>query len=318
MKESRTSAMLQTLLHRFSTKRAQSLTPWPQTATRGKIGDDLIADYLATGRRPWSRGYDAFKEAFLAQHLADPLLLQRVATDDPLPPGYGEFLDERVVEYPWLLSRLQERPARVLDAGSSLNHAYLLDHPRLRVRDLTLVTLAPESQCHWQRRISYVFADLRHLPFRDNFFDEVVSISTVEHVGKVNHLYTRDRRFHENDNTAFGAAVRELRRVCRPGGKAYITVPFGRHTDFGWYQQFDARLLDQLVDAFAPALMNATYFRYGDGGWQVSDRASCADCEGFDIHATKYKDPRSQRDYDPDFAAASRGIAALELWKGNA
>jgi SAM-dependent methyltransferase len=295
--------MLKQLLHRLG----------PRSGAR--CDDDLVS-YLEAGRRPWSRGYEAFKEQFIARHLDDAFLQARAA-DAPLPARYGEFLDERVVVYPWLLSRLPLTPVRLLDAGSTLNHAFLLDHSHVRDRELTLLTLAPERQCHWQRRISYVFADLRDLPFRNDFFDEVVSVSTIEHVGKENGLYTADHRFMESDNQAFCQAVRELRRVCRPGGKVYITVPFGRYTDFGWYQQFDGKLLDRLVEAFAPIRVKETYFKYANGGWQVSSRAACADCEGFDIHATRYKDPRSERDYDPDLAAASRGIAALELWKGD-
>jgi SAM-dependent methyltransferase len=292
--------MLKQLLHRLN--------------PRGKDTADLAA-YLAGGRRPWSRGYQVYKEQFIARHLSEAFLQAR-ATDDVLPQRYGEFLDERVVEYPWLMSRLAQSPSRLLDAGSSLNHAYLLDHPRLRIRNLSIVTLAPEQECYWQRGISYAYADLRELPFRDDFFDEVVSVSTIEHVGKENRFYTTDRRFSENDNEAFQIAVRELRRVCRPGGKVYITLPFGRYTDFGWYQQFDSELVDRLLDVFVPARVKETCFRYAQGGWHISDRSACRECEGFDIHATRYKDPRSRRDYDADFAAASRAIVALELWKG--
>ena len=108
-----------------------------------------------------------------------------------------------------------------------------------------------------------------------------------------------------------------MRRVCKEGGDLLLTVPFGRYTDFGWYQQFDARLLDQAIAAFGPCDVDETFFRYVDGGWTLGDRGSCADCEGFNIHATRYFDPTSSRDYDPDFAAASRGIAAIKMTKRN-
>ncbi len=54
---------------------------------------------------------------------------------------------------------------RVLDAGSVLNHAHVLDG--LPHGDLTIVTLEPEPHAFFARRISYVYADLRELPFRD-------------------------------------------------------------------------------------------------------------------------------------------------------
>src|SRR5690349_18293446 len=87
---------------------------------------DLQA-YLRNGRRPWSRGYDVFKQQFLHECLTDADLLSRFADGSPLPDRFGEFLDERVVEYPWLFTRLQNGVGRLLDAGSTLNHGYLLN-----------------------------------------------------------------------------------------------------------------------------------------------------------------------------------------------
>ncbi len=314
--------MIKRLLHKIWRR----CTPRPE---------DEVAAYVRNGRRPWSPGYVLFKDQFIAHSLADPELLERFRTGQPLPAGYGEFLDERVVEYPWLLARLASARAgsvsdgpneavahaagsdgRILDGGSILNYPHIVAHPVLAHANLTIVTLAPEGHCFWQRGVNYVFADLRDLPFRDNYFDQVVSVSTLEHVDKDNAMiYTSDEKFKENKGLDFTAAVQELKRVCKPGGKVYVTVPFGRFTDFGWFQQFDAPLLDRLIAAFAPAQVRQTFFRYADGGWQFCTREDCAPCEAFNIHATRYMDPSSTLDYDPDYAAASRGIAALELWK---
>jgi len=277
--------------------------------------DDVEA-YLAGGRRPWSRGYEAYRNACVARAIRDEAVMGAMRSKGRLPAGYGEFLDERVVEYPWVFSTMRPDAAMLLDAGSILNAAHLIDHPRLQNKKLHIVTLAPEDVCFWRLGVSYLFADLRRLPFADGTFDQVLCISTLEHVGKDNSIYTTDGAFRESRNADFEVAVRELGRVCKPGGQLLLSVPFGRFTDFGWYQQFDAALLDRVIAAFAPAKVDETFFRYADGGWQVSDRDSCADCEGFNIHDTKHFNPRSSRDYDPDFAAASRGIAALVLTKG--
>jgi SAM-dependent methyltransferase len=275
-----------------------------------------IAAYVRNGRRPWSRGYAAYKEAYICRWLADGAFLERLGRDDELPAGYGEFLDERVIEYPWFLARVNETPGRLLDAGSTLNHAFALTHPRLEDKEVTIVTLGPEASCFWQRRVSYVFADLRDLPFRDGFFDEVVSLSTIEHVGKDNtSLYTSDPAFRENSNRDFLKAVRELKRVCKAGGRVYITGPYGQYTDFGWYQQFDRALIDQLIAAFGPARIRETFFSYEAGGWRRTRKDACGHLQGFDIHATRHMNPQSTRDYDRDYAAASRAVAALELWK---
>src|SRR5436190_14422667 len=116
--------------------------------------------FLRSDRRPWSRGYEEHKEAEIVRALSDDGLRM-----ESLPPGYGFRLDERIVEYPWLFSHLPAGPGRLLDAGSVLNFAWLIDHPRLRDKQLHICTLAPETRCFWRRGISYAYDDLRRLPY---------------------------------------------------------------------------------------------------------------------------------------------------------
>src|SRR5438874_13340516 len=88
-----------------------------------------IEQYLAGGRVPWSEGYSKYKNAFIASVFADPVLMARFAASAELPTGYAPRLDERVVEYPWVLSRLRDRPGRILDAGSTFATNLVLDLP---------------------------------------------------------------------------------------------------------------------------------------------------------------------------------------------
>src|SRR5688572_16844446 len=66
--------------------------------------DSLIQTYLENGRIPWSPGYIEHRTECLARTLEDKVLLQRFRESDQLPSGYGYRMDERVVEYPWVLS----------------------------------------------------------------------------------------------------------------------------------------------------------------------------------------------------------------------
>lgn len=274
----------------------------------------LLKEFQRSGRRPWAPGYLVYREDLIRECIHDGDLAVAFANGTTLPAGYGYAVDERIIEYPWLASVTGSEPARALDAGSALNHGFLLDSPPFSSKDLHIVTLAPEPTQYVRRGVSYLFCDLRNLPYRDGWFDEVYSISTLEHVGMDNSLYVPDGVRTELDPRGFLDAVREIVRITRAGGKIALTVPFGKYTNFHWYQQFDAALLDVMIAAFNPRKVRETIYRYTSEGWSRSTRAECVDVEGFDIQNTKYFNPASTRGLDPDNAAGSRAVAALEIW----
>jgi hypothetical protein len=223
-----------------------------------------------------------------------------------LPTGYGVGIDERVVEYPWLFSQLPSGPGLLLDAGSALNHGYLLHRSPLADKRVVIVTLAPEKFSHWRMGIGYLFDDLRGSILGDERFDCVASISTIEHIGLDNTLlYTTDGRLKEADSDGYVLAVREFRRVLRKGGVCFISVPFGRAVVRGWFQVFDLRMIERIVTEFGPAAHSIDYFGYSATGWQRCDPLSLADATVFDVH--------SEHAPAPDLAASSRGVACIKL-----
>lgn len=259
--------------------------------------------FRLTGRCPWSFGYIAYKRKRISQ-----VINVEGFDSHSLPRGYGFRLDERIVEYPWFLSRLPDGSGTLLDAGSILNYDFLLKHPRLASKRIFISTLAPEAECFWRYGVSYVYEDLRDSCFRDESFDWVASLSTVEHIGMDNTmLYTADAGKRESDKFAYLQAAAEFRRLLKAGGTLYLSVPFGKHEDHGWFQIFDAGMVDRLIETFAPTRVTETHFRYTESGWVPSDRAASRDGTYFDIHKRKK--------YDADFAAASRAVACLELVK---
>lgn len=269
---------------------------------KNAVDSALVPAYFARGRKPWTLGYNTVKRRAICAAIDAGML----AGDTALPVGYGFRIDERVVEYPWAFARLPKSRAMVLDAGSALNHDFLLDRAPLRDADLTICTLAPEKRCYWDRSISYVYDDLRRSRFGDGVFDTVVSISTIEHIGLDNTmLYTADPSKRETDGGGFQQAVREFRRVLKPGGVCLITVPFGRARNHGWFQVFDKAMIEEVVQSFDPAECERTFFGYAPDGWHLARAEDLADATCFDIHV--------QKRYDEDFAAFSRGVACLRL-----
>lgn len=271
--------------------------------------------YLLSNRRPWRPGYSEYKARALYRILANSAMLDLFREGKELPGNYGVRLDARVVEVPWALSRLSPGPGMLLDAGSSLNHDHILTAPPLATKAISILTLAPEARCYWERGISYLYGDLRRTVLRDAAFDEVVCISTIEHVGMDNAMYAQEDNGRKGPvEGGYLEAVRELRRIVAPGGRLYMTFPFGRYENHGWFQQFDARMADNVLQTFTPARYQETIFEYGASGWRRSSRSSCAECSFFDVHTSRYFDPTSDVDFPPDFPAGERAVACLELW----
>jgi len=269
---------------------------------------EKIRQYLDSGRIPWSEGYKEYRYGYLKGILHDANVLQCFACGDDLPAGHGVGLDERVVEYPWLLGRLQNSTGFLLDAGSVLNYPFLLEHPGLQGRPMVLMTLAPESYMAKSARVSYVFGDLRKTFFQDNTFTDIVCVSTLEHVGQDNtRLYTGDSRYRENQSESGLLAVCEFHRILAPGGHLYLTMPFGRPQNLGWLQQYDSERLQAVADAFGTPPVRRDFFRLNANGWQRSTEADCSSCEYYDVH--------SAAGPAPDKAAAARAVACCQFKK---
>jgi SAM-dependent methyltransferase len=107
---------------------------------------------------------------------------------------------------------VERRPARFLDAGCGEGYgvALLASHwPRAVGVGLDYdphVTRHARS-AHGSRRTAYLQGALTSIPLPDKTFDIVVSLQTVEHMWSP------------------GDYVRELHRVCRPGGTVVISTP---------------------------------------------------------------------------------------------
>ncbi len=267
-----------------------------------------ILAQVARSRVSWIPGYGRFRGSYVSSVLSNSALMTAFREKRRLPPKYGFRFDERVIEYPWVLSRLSDSTTMLLDAGAALNHSFLLNSPRLGGKTIVIYTLSPEGEAAYRTpNISYIYGDLRRTVLRDCVFEEAVCISTIEHVGLDNtHFYTRDPVYKESAESGFGLVMRELRRVLVPGGRLLLTAPYGRHRQLGWFQVFDRTRVQQVIAAFGGAVQSECYYRY-ENAWQIADAEECAACE--------YRDPHAMGSPGKSSPVAAGAVACLELLK---
>ena len=172
------------------------------------------------------------------------------------PPG----TDERLVEVPWVLSRL--RTGRVLEVGYAFAEpAYIAALVEADPGELVGADLATAEVPGFET----VVADARSLPFPDRSFDQVLLVSTLEHIGADNALYGVTG---EPDASGRPGALRELRRILRPAGSLLVTVPLGEPGDYGWFRQEDVRGWTRLFTGAGFFVEEQEAYELGEEGWR--------------------------------------------------
>jgi len=132
---------------------------------------------------------------------------------DQIAPSWYNFRHHSIFRRE--LEALAERwgEGRLLNLGCAHGPDFLPFKPDFELHGADLSTemlrLARKYSSKFDFRVHLTAADVRSLPYCDNTFDFAVSVATYHHVkGKADKL----------------AALRELKRVLKPGGEAFITV----------------------------------------------------------------------------------------------
>jgi SAM-dependent methyltransferase len=173
------------------------------------------------------------------------------------------WADERAIEIPWALARYRGERT-VLDVGYAFAEpAYLEGLTALGAAELVGVDLA-EAEVPGLRP---VVADVRKLPFGDGSFELAYCISTLEHVGRDNAVYSIESAREEGGDAA---ALRELRRVLAKDGRLVVSVPTGERDDQGWQLQ---RTPDDWIAVFEGAgfvVYEDELYTHTSEGWRTA------------------------------------------------
>jgi SAM-dependent methyltransferase len=121
----------------------------------------------------------------------------------------------RYVELPWARAALAASPGEhVLDIASPKLLAVALSDTGV---DVTSIDVYEPEIVRWRRlagnrpRLEFTVADARELPFDDHSFDHAYSVSVIEHI---------------DSDDGDGAALAEIARCVKPGGRVVLTLPF--------------------------------------------------------------------------------------------
>ena len=172
--------------------------------------------------------------------------------------------DERVIEIPWVLSRV--RPTgRVLEVGYAFAEPPYLGALLRSGVELVGVDRAIREV----EGMETVEADVRDLPFPDESFDQVLLVSTLEHVGADNTVYGLESEPDAGGDARL-AALRSLRRVLRGDGALLVTVPVGEPGEYGWFRQEDERGWTRLFARAGFFVEERETYELVPDGWRAS------------------------------------------------
>jgi len=269
-----------------------------------------IQAYIDNGRVAWSEGYQEYKRQEIQKAIQNQQIIEAFKKTH-LPEKYGFRLDERIVEYAWIFANLSRESKTMLDAGSTFNFDYLVNDEIIKNKYLFIHTYHPEMPSYHTNRISYVYGDLRELPYKDDFFDEIVCQSTIEHIDMDNSMYGYDITHHQKQEVKsyeYLKAVQETLRVLKSQGLFLLTFPYGKFENHGFFQQFDKEMLDQILLLMANiGNYELSFFRYTPEGWIVTSQESCQNIESFNPHTNRGK--------GTDGAAHCRSICCIKFVK---
>lgn len=131
-----------------------------------------------------------------------------------LRPLFFGTPSERFIEYSWAIKNLKESDKRILDVGcgDSLFDCKLaaLGY-EVYVIDLGLQYVAQESKYH------FLQADIVHAPFKDQSFDKIHAISTIEHIDEGKPEHSKNQI----------AGMINMCRILKNGGGLVLTMPLG-------------------------------------------------------------------------------------------
>ena len=173
----------------------------------------------------------------------------------------------RIVEYPWVMRSVPSN-GKVLDVGSTGSQLPLM---LLALgNEVWTIDVRKYEYENISERLHTVIGDIRKTDFSPSFFDTVLAVSTIEHIGLGRYGDSIDVEGDRN-------AIVEIGRIMAPNAVLLLTVPFGKRAITKNHRVYDATLLSALLKDFG--LIQTEYFLRRGRFWI---RSSLDDVENVD------------------------------------
>jgi len=168
--------------------------------------------------------------------------------------SHHPWISERAIEYPWVYKNIADlKESRVLDVGAKegLPTTDLL----LENQNIVYTIDINASSSREKGNLIAVKGDIISTSFEDGFFDAVIVVSTLEHIGVAG-------RYGISDSNELGdfQAMREIFRVLKPEGRVLVTVPYGLGRSLPLNRLYGAGRIEKLFKDFE--IISRQYFRF--------------------------------------------------------
>lgn len=168
----------------------------------------------------------------------------------------------RIVEVPWVEKRIQGD--RICDIGcGETKFALYLSKKGYQVYGIDFSSYNYEKEKYPNFKF-YQLDVTEDIPFPENFFDTVIAISTIEHVGL---------GFYKDPVKKNGdlIAMRQIKRVMKEDGILLLTTEFGRHNLISYakvkpfYRVYDIQDIKNLFSGLE--ILEKQTYKKDKGNW---------------------------------------------------
>jgi hypothetical protein len=155
---------------------------------------------------------------------------------------------ERTVEVPWMLNRIKGKSCLDIGSAESCYVDELLDKNILK---LLLNDVREFSTHKSDSRVECIVSDIRRKdPEELGKFDNVLCISTLEHIGLTAYGQTRETSLKDSAYYPQRKAFGHMMKFLEQDGQAILTVPYGKFEDSGWVIVYDKGMIRELTAPF--------------------------------------------------------------------